>query len=105
MRKLSLIALGIVVLGGCSYQASTVMGQSTYDDYFTMCTHNRDTVNRFESYNEMADYCDCRAHYIAQNTTYAEHRDMVLGEFKTGLTTVSARVLNGAEKYCELQKD
>ena len=100
MKKTALTILGFAALGACSYQASTVMGQSTYYDYFKMCTHSRDVVEHFKSYGEMNEYCECRAHYLAQNTTFEEHRDMVLGEFDTKLTKVSAHVLNEAEEKC-----
>ena len=89
-----------VVLGGCSYQASTVGGQQTYNDYYRLCTHSRSVVDNFKSYKEMDKYCGCRAHYLAQHTTFEEHRDMVKAEFETGLTKVSARVANEAEAYC-----
>ena len=99
---MSIIALGLVVLGGCSHQASTVMGQSAYNDYFRMCAHSRSVLDKFESYAEAEEYCGCRAHYIAQNTTFEEYRNMVNAEFDKGLTVVSARVLNEAEKHCEM---
>ena len=100
MRKTVLTMIGIAVLGGCSYQASTEMGQSTFYDNFRSCTHSRSVVDTFKSYKEMNEYCSCRAHYLAQNTTFEEHRDMVKAEFDKGLTVVSARVANEAEEHC-----
>jgi len=100
MKKAALTILGIAALGGCSYQASTDIGQSTFNENFRSCTHSRSVVENFKSYKEMDKYCNCRALYIAQNTTFEEHRDMVKAEFETGLTKVSARVLNEAENYC-----
>ena len=100
MRKTVLTMIGIAVLGGCSYQASTEMGQSTFNEYFHDCTHSRSVLDHFNSYKEMAAFCSCRAHYIAQNMTFEEHRDMVRAEFDKKLTKVSAKVLDDAEAHC-----
>jgi len=101
MKKTVLTLIGIAALGGCSYQASTEMGQSAFNDHYHMCTHSRAVVDHFKTYKEMSNYCSCRAQYIAQNITFEEHRDMVNAEFQTGLTKVSARVANEAENNCK----
>ncbi|MCL2749217.1 MAG: hypothetical protein FWE50_04055 [Alphaproteobacteria bacterium] len=103
MKKTILTMLGIVALAGCSYQASTDMGQTIYNENYRSCIHSRSVVDSFRTYKEMDKYCGCRAYYISQNVTFEEHRDMVVAEFQTGLTKVSARVMNEAEKYCNKQ--
>lgn len=100
MKKSILIFVGVVALCGCGHQVSTEMGQSEFYDYFRTCTHSRQVLDHFNSYSEMSEYCGCRARFIAQNVTFDEHRDMVRAEFETGLTRVSARVLNEAENNC-----
>jgi len=103
MKKTILTMFGIVALGGCSYQTSTDMGQVVFNENYRSCAHSRTVVEKFQSYKEMDKYCGCRAHYISQNVTFEEHRAMVKAEFETGLTKVSARVVNEAEQYCNKQ--
>ena len=100
MQKTILILFGLSVIGACAHQASTTMGQSVFNSYFDTCVRNRGVIEKFGSFDELADYCGCRARYIAENTTFEEHRDMVAAKFETGLTKISARVLNDAENHC-----
>jgi hypothetical protein len=103
MKKIFCVFIGSFLLVGCSHQLSTETGQSEFYNYFHMCAHSRNVLERFNSYSELTQYCGCRARYLAQNTTFAEHRDMVRAEFETGLTVVSQRVMNDAENSCNKQ--
>lgn len=93
--------LAVIALGACGHKASTTTGQAIYNDFFSMCIRSRSVVEKFQSFADMEEYCSCRAYYLAQNTTFEEHRDMVRAEFETGLTKVSARVANEAEAHCQ----
>jgi hypothetical protein len=101
MKQSIILIFVACALGACGHQAATDMGQSLYGDFFRQCAHSRAVIEHFKSYREISDHCGCRAYYVSQNTTFAEYRDMINAEFETGLTRVSARVLNGAERYCE----
>lgn len=89
-----------MILVGCGYQKASPMGEFVYNNYFKMCALSNMVTERFTSYSDINKYCGCRAYYISQNVTFPEYRDMINAEFETGLTRVSARVLNNAELYC-----
>jgi hypothetical protein len=102
MKKSIFTVFGLAFgLSACGHRATTDMGQSLYRDAFNMCAHSRAVIEHFASYAALGGHCGCRAYYIAQHTTFDEYRDMVRAEFETGLTKISARVLNAAERYCE----